>query len=56
MPLVKSQILGRIVCSGISVALVYSEKTHLKMLMIVIILMNIARNDNFRWAPERPEK
>ena len=43
MPMIKAQISGRMASSGISdvaFASVYSEKTRLKKLMIVIIIMN----------------
>ena len=43
-PMIKAQLIsGRMVSSGISdlaVASIYSEKTHLKKLMIMIIIMN----------------
>ena len=48
-PMIKAQISGRMVSSGISdveIASVYSEKTHLKKLMKIIIII-IARNDGF---------
>ena len=42
-PLIKAQISGRMVSSGISdvvIASVYSEKTRLKLMKIAIIIMN----------------
>ena len=49
--MIKAKISGRMVCSSISdvaFASVYSEKTRLKKLMIMIIIMNkIGRNDGF---------
>ena len=42
-PMIKAQISGRMVSSGISdvvFASLYSEKTHLKKLMNMIIIMN----------------
>ena len=39
-PMIKTQISGRMICSGISdvaIASVYSEKTHLKKLIMIII-------------------
>ena len=42
-PMIKAQISGRMVSSGISdvvIASVYSEKTRLKKLMKIIVIMN----------------
>ena len=42
-PMIKTQISGRMVSSGISdvaIASIYSEKTRLKKLMKIIIIMN----------------
>ena len=42
-PMIKTQISGRMISSGISdvvISSVYSEKTHLKKLMKIIIIMN----------------
>ena len=52
-PIIKAQISGKLVTSGISdvaTASVHSEKTLLKKLMIMIII--IVRNDGFWRAPE----
>ena len=41
-PMIKTQISGRMICSGISdvaIASVYSEKTHLKKLIMIIIIV-----------------
>ena len=57
-PMIKAQITGRIICSGISdvaIASVYSEKTCLKKLIIItiiIIIMNKSQETGFWQAPE----
>ena len=48
--MIKAQISGKIVSSGISdvaIASVHSDKTRLKKLVIII-----ARKDGFLWAPK----
>ena len=42
-PMIKAQISGRMICSGISgvaITSVYLEKTSLKKLIMIIIIMN----------------
>ena len=42
-PMIIAQITGRMICSGISdvaIASVYAEKTRLKKLLMIIIIMN----------------
>ena len=52
-PMIKAQVSGRMVSSGIrdvAIASVYSEKTHLKKLMkiiIIIIIMNKSQKQRF---------
>ena len=46
-PIIKTQISGKLITSGISdvaIASIYFEKTHLKkMIMIIIIIMNLSQ-------------
>ena len=45
-PMIKAQISGRMISSGISdvaIASVYSEKTHLKKMTMIIIIMNLSQ-------------
>ena len=54
-PIIKAQISGKLVTSGISdvaFASVYSEKTRLKKMIMIIYYEFIARNDDFWRAPE----
>ena len=44
-PMIKAQISGRVISSGISdvaIASVYFEKTRLKILIMIIIIMNLS--------------
>ena len=56
-PITKAQISGKLVTIGISdvvTASLHSEKTRMKKLIMIIIIMNIkiTRNDGFSRAPE----
>ena len=55
-PMIKAQISGRMISSGISdvaIALVYFEKTCLKKLIMVIIIMNLSQEMMLFWrVPE----
>ena len=55
-PIIKAEISGKLVTSGISdlaIASVHSEKTRMKKMIMIIIIMNkIARIDGFLRAPE----
>ena len=45
-PMIKAQISGRVISSGISdvaIASVYFEKTRLKILIMIIIIMNLSQ-------------
>ena len=54
-PFIKAQISGKLVTNGISdvaIASVHSEKTRLKMIMIITSVKKIARNDGYWRVPE----
>ena len=52
-PMIKAQISGRMVSSGIRFTSVYSEKTRLKKLMIIIIIIIMNKSQETTVFSER---